>query len=91
MKVVGAKLDDSDYERFETFCMDKGISKSEIVRGLIKQYCNDCESMSNENNPSTRQNLEAKPIPEARITRVSYDNGHTWIDIPELTNAKISD
>ena len=43
MKVVGAKLDDSDYERFETFCMDEGISKSEILRGLIKQYCDACE------------------------------------------------
>ena len=43
MKVVGAKLDDSDYERFETFCMDEGISKSEILRGLIKQYCDCCE------------------------------------------------
>ena len=30
MNVVGAKLDDSDYERFETFCMDKSISKNEI-------------------------------------------------------------
>ncbi|NQV40102.1 MAG: CopG family transcriptional regulator [Nitrosopumilus sp.] len=43
MKVVGAKLDDSDYERFETFCIDEGISKSEILRGLIKQYCDVCE------------------------------------------------
>jgi hypothetical protein len=43
MKVVGAKLDDSDYEQFETFCMDEGISKSEIIRGLIKQYCTACE------------------------------------------------
>jgi len=43
MKVVGAKLDDSDYERFETFCIDEGISKSEIIRDLIKQYCDACE------------------------------------------------
>jgi len=43
MKVVGAKLDDSDYERFETFCIDEGISKSEIIRGMIKQYCDVCE------------------------------------------------
>ncbi|MBT5201619.1 MAG: CopG family transcriptional regulator [Thaumarchaeota archaeon] len=42
MKVVGAKLDDSDYERFETFCIDEGISKSEVIRGLIKQYCDAC-------------------------------------------------
>ena len=43
MKVVGAKLDDSDYERFETFCIDEGISKSEIIRDLIKKYCDACD------------------------------------------------
>ena len=43
MKVVGAKLDDSDYDRFETFCIDEGISKSEIIRDLIKKYCDACE------------------------------------------------
>jgi len=43
MKVVGTKLDDSDYERFETFCLDEGLSKSEILRGMIKQYCDACE------------------------------------------------
>ena len=43
MKVVGTKLDDSDYERFETFCIDEGLSKSEILRGMIKQYCDACE------------------------------------------------
>jgi len=43
MKVVGAKLDDSDYERFETFCIDECISKSEIIRDLIKKYCDACE------------------------------------------------
>lgn len=26
MKVVGAKLDDSDYDRFESFCLDEGLS-----------------------------------------------------------------
>ncbi|MFQ5496652.1 MAG: ribbon-helix-helix domain-containing protein [Nitrosopumilus sp.] len=43
MKVVGTKLDDSEYERFQEFCNDEGLSKSEIMRGLIKQYCDACE------------------------------------------------
>ena len=43
MKVVGTKLDDSDYERFQEFCNDDGLSKSEIIRGLIRQYCDACE------------------------------------------------
>jgi len=91
MKVVGTKLDDSDYERFEIFCMDKGISKSEIMRGLIKQYCDACEDCSDEDDQLVSQDLEVKPIPEAKIKRVSYDDGETWIDIPELTNVTVSD
>lgn len=43
MKVVGTKLDDSDFERFQKFCTDEGISKSEMMRGLIRQYCDACE------------------------------------------------
>ena len=43
MKIVGTKLDDSDFERFQTFCNDEGLSKSEIMRGLIRQYCDACE------------------------------------------------
>ena len=43
MKVVGTKLDDSDYERFQDFCNDEGLSKSEIMRDLIRKYCDACE------------------------------------------------
>ncbi|EGG42131.1 Hypothetical protein Nlim_1000 [Candidatus Nitrosarchaeum limnium SFB1] len=43
MKVVGTKLDDSDFERFQKFCTDEGISKSEMMRGLIRKYCDTCE------------------------------------------------
>lgn len=43
MKVVGTKLDDSEYERFQDFCNDEGLSKSEMMRGLIRQYCDACE------------------------------------------------
>ncbi|MCV0366304.1 MAG: ribbon-helix-helix domain-containing protein [Nitrosopumilus sp.] len=43
MKVVGTKLDDSDFERFQKHCTDEGISKSEVMRDLIKKYCDACE------------------------------------------------
>lgn len=43
MKIVGTKLDDSDFELFQTFCNDEGLSKSEIMRRLVRQYCDACE------------------------------------------------
>ena len=88
MRVVGTKLDDDDYERFETFCMDKGIPKSEIMRDLIKQYCDDCENYSNEDELITTQDSKVKAIPKAQIC-VSHDDGKTWIDVPELTNTSV--
>lgn len=43
MKLIGTKLDNSDYERFEDFCLKEEMTKSEVLRDLIKQYCNACE------------------------------------------------
>ena len=43
MKVVGTKLDDSDFERFQEFCNKEGLSKSELMRDLIRKYCDACE------------------------------------------------
>jgi len=71
MKVVGAKLDDSDYERFETFCMDEGISKSEIIRGMIRQYCDACEEelqiQSENKKPTVTIIGEKEPSPVQNI------------------------
>ncbi|KEQ56913.1 Ribbon-helix-helix protein [Marine Group I thaumarchaeote SCGC AAA799-E16] len=57
MKVVGTKLDDSDFERFQKFCNDEGLSKSEIMRELIRQYCDACE--------------ETEPVPEFKNPTVT--------------------
>lgn len=75
MKVVGAKLDDSDYERFETFCIDEGISKSEIIRGLIKQYCDACDDdlglQSDTPKPTVTIIDEKRPLPVQNVRIVS--------------------
>lgn len=34
---------------------------------------------------------EKKSTPKAKITRISYDDGKTWIDIPEVQNIIIMD
>ncbi|MGH1566230.1 MAG: hypothetical protein ACRBB5_02135 [Nitrosopumilus sp.] len=71
MKVVGAKLDEYDYERFETFCLDESLSKSEILRYMIREYCDACDAalriesndkkltvtIIDENSPSELQNV----------------------------------
>jgi len=41
MKTVGTKLDNSEYEIFEFCCNEIGLSKSEQLRDLIKDFVND--------------------------------------------------
>ena len=38
MKTVGTKLDNSEYEIFEFCCIEKGLTKSEQLRDLIKNF-----------------------------------------------------
>lgn len=45
MKTVGTKLDNSEYEEFEEYCNENGLTKSEQLRTLIKNYGN--EKLSN--------------------------------------------
>ena len=91
MKTVGTKLDNSEYEIFKFCCNENGLSKSEQLRDLIKEFVND--KPHDEPLEINYEDLETenKPNAEGIITRVSYDDGETWIDIPELTNVTVAD
>ena len=41
MKVVGTKLDNTEYEEFEECCVENGLTKSEQLRDLIKSFVNE--------------------------------------------------
>jgi len=91
MKTVGTKLDNSEYKIFEFCCNENGLTKSEQLRDLIKDFVND-----KPNDESLEINYddleEEKPVREAIIKRVSYDGGKTWFNvkpIPELMNVTI--
>jgi len=38
MKVVGTKIDNSEYEDFDIICSDCGMTKSEKLRSLVKKF-----------------------------------------------------
>jgi len=97
MKTVGTKLDNSEYEIFEFCCNDLGLTKSEMLRDLINDFVNN-KPNDEPNDERLEINYETAKIrksnPEGIITRVSYDDGKTWIDvkpISELTNVTVSD
>ena len=91
MKTVGTKLDESEYQIFE-FCCDKsGLTKSEQLRDLIKNFVNN--KPNDEPLEINYEDLEEEePVGEGIIKKVSYDDGKTWFDvkpIPELTNVTV--
>ena len=89
MKTISTKLDKKTAEIFLKVCNDEGKCQSEMLRDLIE---NVCELEENEQNEILEVKIEnVKPIPEARIKRVSYDDGKTWIDVPEMINVTVSD
>ena len=49
MKTVGTKLDNYEYEEFENYCNENGLTKSEQLRDLIKNYGKEKLSNSNSN------------------------------------------
>ena len=93
MKTVGTKLDESEYQIFE-FCCDKsGLTKSEQLRDLIKNFVNN--KPNDEPLEINYDDLEPEnKRSEGIINKVSYDNGKTWHDVKpilELTNVTVSD
>ena len=78
MKTVGTKLDNSEYEIFEFCCNENGLSKSEQLRDLIKDFVND----------ETEPNESSTPVPitEGKIIGVISDSG----EVKEVLNPRIS-
>ena len=91
MKTVGTKLDNSEYEIFEFCCSENGLTKSEQLRDLIKNFVNN--KPNDEPLEINYEDLEEEePVGEGIIKKVSYDDGKTWHDvkpIPELTNVTV--
>jgi len=87
MKVVGTKLDNSDYEIFYFMCQDCGLSKSEMLRDFVKSFIRTGDK------PGERETVEIKerdiPRVSSEITKISYDGGKTWEDVAEMKDVRV--
>jgi len=94
MKTVGTKLDNSEYETFDSCCNDVGLTKSEMLRDLIKNLITPEDEQDDKSIPTPtitsivedKENTES--IDEARITKIIRDDGTEFI--PQLENITIS-
>jgi len=71
MKTVGTKLDNSEYEIFEFCCSENGLTKSEQLRDLIKDFVN-----NKPNDDPLEINVEdIEPITEDKLRIFDCDSG----------------
>ena len=83
-------------------CEGLGCNRTDFIREAVKDKLEGkrqdqevIEDIKSEPKPTVELIKEPKitiqdiPEPKARITKVSYDDGKTWDDVPELENAKV--
>ncbi len=69
MKTVGTKLDNSEYEIFEFCCNENGLSKSEQLRVLIKNFVNN-ETKQSSNKKEKSNSSKSKPLKYVKIPKL---------------------
>ena len=78
-RTISFRLEESLINEIDEICEKQGCNRNDWVKNALE---NQLEL------ESTIKNKE-EPRPKARITKVSYDDGKTWEDVPELENVKV--
>ena len=101
-KTASVRLPQNMYEEIDNVCDDIGCTRNDWIKDTLKDKL---RIQLNENPQDLQIKVEdvERPKPtvtiiddeksrsEGIVTRISYDNGETWIDVPELTNVTILD
>ncbi|MCV0373660.1 MAG: hypothetical protein K5793_08935 [Nitrosarchaeum sp.] len=80
MKTVSTKLEKSEFNRLVEMCNHDGQCISEALREMIKR---DLEAHDDYIYSEMKRPIKELKIPraEAKIKKISYDDGKTWIDV----------
>ena len=83
-KIIHARIDEETHEKLFEKCNELGCTFSDfIINSLEKNIENEPEIEESE---PTSQKVE--PRPEMKNVRISYDDGKTWIDLPQKISLK---
>jgi len=65
MKTVGTKIDNEEFEKFTEMCLEKGCTRSETLRELIRHYTETGHPMQPKSKEKQKpQLIEIRDIPE---------------------------
>lgn len=96
-KATSVKFDNELAEQIKQRCQKVGCSQSDFIKNAVKTVIegesnfNFGDGEENRNYLTTENDLEQKSRVEAIVKKISYDDGKTWIDIPEVQNVRIVD
>lgn len=80
-RVLHARITDDTHDKLTRVCNELGCSITDYVISVLDESLEEPKSID----------PEPMPRPEAIIKKISYDDGKTWIDIPEIQNIRIID
>ena len=78
--VLHARITDDTHEKLTRICSELGCSITDYVTGILDESFEDTGVIE-----------QTIPRSQGIVKKVSYDDGKTWIDIPELTNVTVLD
>ena len=83
-KIIHARIDNDTHDKLFEKCNSLGCSFTEYIQDVIR------DSLEDERIESEPENDELEPIsqkieprPEMKNVRIIYDDGKTWIDLPQ--------
>jgi len=93
-KTASVRLPEKMFEEIDNFCDDVGCSRNDWIKDTLKDKLRTQLDENIQNQEIKVEDIESenKPSAEGIVTRVSYDDGKTWIDvkpISELTNITV--
>lgn len=93
-KTASVRLPKEMFEEIDNFCDDIGCTRNDWIKDTLKDKLRTQLDESTQDPEIKVEDIEPenKPSAEGIITRVSYDDGKTWLDvkpIPELTNVTV--
>ena len=86
-RVLQARITDDTHEKLIEKCSELGCSITDYVTSVLDSSF---DEEPNDIEPIV-EDVKLMPRTEALVKKVSYDDGKTWIDIPEVRNIRIVD
>ncbi len=75
-RVLHARITDDTHEKLTRVCSELGCSITDYVTSVLDESFDDSSA------------IEPEPS-KGIVQKISYDDGKTWIDVPELRNVSI--